>query len=722
MSFQKHIKNFSSFLGLKQDISTTNITSEYALIAQNCRFRQAGAVRHKEGYGFFNSSQPVSTPIVSSKVLGLYQFKYRGTDKLLAAIGQYIYIDDGSTIPASGSAIKSGQSTTDYYSFCSLNDACYIVNNVDDNLKYDGADVSAMCIAAPVSSGITISKASGSSGLSAGDYGYLVTYVNKNASPDDYYITSGQESNPDDLLNYKEITVAPGDDVTLGSVPYSPDPQVSHVNVYRPTVNGSIYDAQFCCSVANIDAGGGLLADITATDGTSKADTDLENIIQLFHSVAPKMKKIVTHQNKVFGFEKNSTYLNVSYDYNGWYFPKGEFGSIDFRVEVSRDDGDYIQNIVSFIGGLIVFKSNSIWILEGYDQYSFRIRKINYDESIGCVGHRGAVVKNNIVYFVDNKGVFATNGNEINKVSGGVQGFFNNENLILGLPIDKPLMANVCVGVDTYNSNKVIKFSFTPLGGSVNSLHLVYDYELNIWSNDTGYNAQSYCIYEDENIEYLLRGDDLGYIFKESINTYGGAYDIGTSSASGMNTVVDISKSWTTNEFRGCYVLITSGSYLGVRKRITANDSVSLTVESNWGPTLPLYSGSNYIIGGSEAFYVCGWGDYGAPGLSKRLKFVRPRLDCSKTYNIDIFNWYDFNANISIYRSVQVTPSLIYDGGEIWNKFYWGIKPIETLTKATLPSSLHVYHAYGFRCYDSTAGVVLNNYDKCFQIKGISGT
>lgn len=715
MALKQQIRTYSSFGGLRQDIAEANNGPENALIAKNCRFLISDEVRHRDGFGYFNNTQPSSDPMDESPVLGLHHFKYGGNSQLIVALDEYLFIDDGTTEHSSITPLKSGLDSTNYYSFCTLNNQCYIVNNSDDNMKYDGADVTNMCIEALDTSSVTVTASGSGSGLSTGDYYYLITYYNS---------TTFQESNPYSIEDLS-VSVTSGQNITISNIPYSQDEQVDKVNIYRTTVNGSPYDAQFVKSVDNDETtpGSGVIADVD----DDKADTNLENQIQLFHSCAPTFKKIVTHKNKIFGFVENSTVLYYSYDFNGWYFPQGEFGGLDFRVEINKDDGDYIKNIVSYIDGLIIFKENSIWILEGYDETDFFLRKLDYNENIGCVSHRGALVVNNLCYFVDKKGIFVTNANGFKYISAPVQSFLNNKNLIYGEAIDRTEVENVAIGVDTYNNNKVIKFSFTPIEGDYNTVHLVYDYELDKWSTDDGYSAQTYCKYEDSNIEYLLRGDDKGYIYLESVNSYDGAYYSSTSTSVGDSTLVDTNQTtWTRDCFKNLYIIILEGVYQGTKKRITSvNETTStITIDGTWSGSADDAGIDNdnikYIVGTNEFLYLSGWDDYGNPGVTKRLKYVRPRVKSSGKADIDIYSLYDFNLLLNVVRQITLEPDLVYGSDSlIWDVSYWGVVKIEDILRRTESSKIHTYNSYGIRSYDINSQIVVNNYDKIYQLKGL---
>jgi len=71
-------------------------------------------------------------------------------------------------------------------------------------------------------------------------------------------------------------------------------------------------------------------------------------------------------------------------------------------------------------------------------------------------------------------------------------------------------------------------------------------------------------------------------------------YDSGTATSGTNNTLIDTSKSWTTNEHIGHFVRITAGTGANQCREITTNTSTTLTVSINWG-TNPDAT-SQYII------------------------------------------------------------------------------------------------------------------------------
>ncbi len=70
-------------------------------------------------------------------------------------------------------------------------------------------------------------------------------------------------------------------------------------------------------------------------------------------------------------------------------------------------DGDEITGLAILYGNLIVFKRNSIYIIQGTDPTTFVVSKTN--SAVGCVSPYSVVSVDNLVYFVSDKGLYALN-------------------------------------------------------------------------------------------------------------------------------------------------------------------------------------------------------------------------------------------------------------------------------------------------------------------------
>jgi hypothetical protein len=78
------------------------------------------------------------------------------------------------------------------------------------------------------------------------------------------------------------------------------------------------------------------------------------------------------------------------------------------------------------------------------------------------------------------------------------------------------------------------------------------------------------------------------------------SFATGTATSGTVSTIVQTGKTWTTNQWVNYQVRITSGTGLGQIRTISANDSTSLTVGSNWTTTPD--ATSQYSIEANEDF------------------------------------------------------------------------------------------------------------------------
>lgn len=81
--------------------------------------------------------------------------------------------------------------------------------------------------------------------------------------------------------------------------------------------------------------------------------------------------------------------------------------AINFIDVPSPYDGDPITGLAILYGNLIVFKRNSIYIIQGTDPTTFVVSKTN--AAVGCVSPYSVVPVENLVYFVSDKGLYALN-------------------------------------------------------------------------------------------------------------------------------------------------------------------------------------------------------------------------------------------------------------------------------------------------------------------------
>ena len=83
------------------------------------------------------------------------------------------------------------------------------------------------------------------------------------------------------------------------------------------------------------------------------------------------------------------------------------WGASSFIDVPSTFDGDPITGLAVLYGNLIIFKRNSIYIIQGDAPSNFVVSKTN--SAVGCVSPYSVVSVDNLVYFVSDKGLYAMN-------------------------------------------------------------------------------------------------------------------------------------------------------------------------------------------------------------------------------------------------------------------------------------------------------------------------
>lgn len=99
------------------------------------------------------------------------------------------------------------------------------------------------------------------------------------------------------------------------------------------------------------------------------------------------------------------------------------YGASSYIDVPSPYDGDEITGLAILYGNLIVFKRNSIYIIQGDAPENFVVSKTN--ASVGCVSSYSVVSVDNLVYFVSDKGLYALNLSNTKQVCYKVEPRYN---------------------------------------------------------------------------------------------------------------------------------------------------------------------------------------------------------------------------------------------------------------------------------------------------------
>ena len=172
------------------------------------------------------------------------------------------------------------------------------------------------------------------------------------------------------------------------------------------------------------------------------------------------------------------------------------------NFEVRTNDADYITAMQSYQTRLYIFKRNSFHVLTGDNPNNFFMQEIS--NIYGCVNNRSVVIFENVMFFLDRKGVIEYTGAQISFKSTAIQPIFDRMNY-------NPALTEACAAHDKLR-NQVL-FAIPIDGSSTNNITLVYDYVANAWTSHAGYNPSIFAEIQGYNsTKRLFCGDYSGRV------------------------------------------------------------------------------------------------------------------------------------------------------------------------------------------------------------------
>lgn len=172
------------------------------------------------------------------------------------------------------------------------------------------------------------------------------------------------------------------------------------------------------------------------------------------------------------------------------------------NFEVRTNDSDYITSLKAYQTRLYIFKRNSLHVLVGDSPTNFFVQEIS--NLYGCLNNRCSVLFDDVLIFLDRKGVFQYNGANLTYLSTKVQPIFDRMNYSAAL-------TEAC-GTHDKLRNQVL-FSIPVDGATTNNITIVYDYVAQAWTSHTGYNPSIYAEVKGYNvIKRLFYGDYNGRV------------------------------------------------------------------------------------------------------------------------------------------------------------------------------------------------------------------
>lgn len=212
------------------------------------------------------------------------------------------------------------------------------------------------------------------------------------------------------------------------------------------------------------------------------ATTALNPIEVDFVSYYPRYLEV--YQNQLFSAGYSATPSTIWF--SGVSEPEGY--TPDSNFEVRTNDADYITCIKSYFTSFYIFKQNSFHVLSGDNPLNFFIQPVSL--VYGCLNDRCAVVYDNLVAFLDRKGVVVFNGASPTMLSMKIQPIFDTMNYNVALQ-------TACMVHDKLRNQLLVAIPIN--GATQNNVTLVYDYLVGAWTKQDGYNPTVFAAIQGRN-------------------------------------------------------------------------------------------------------------------------------------------------------------------------------------------------------------------------------
>lgn len=381
---------------------------------------------------------------VQGRITGLYEFeRLSGASYVVATANTNFY----TVTPAGFTARRPALLNNALFQFQTFVDRLFTANG-QDFFKFDGTNTTNYGLP-PGMSGWGVTLGAGSlTGIIVASYGYI---------NDRGYIGPAAEG----------ITI-----VTAGN-------GIQFYGLTSPTGFGVSMIQLYRTETDLLD----LIGTTTAPPSTTAVldpGWPLTNLLandNIFLTQAPKYLEIYNNQFFLAGFSGALSTVRWS--------QIGEPEGIppEYFAEFRTNDGDMITGLKAYNNSLVTSKARSIHRVTGDDPTNFVLAQLS--DQYGCVSGRALVVYENILLFLDQKGICKYDGAQIEVISNKVEPIFKRMNLRAAL--------NNAIGFH-YKEYNEVWFAFPVDDSEVNNVIIVYDYLMNAWTKYEGLEISSLAL------------------------------------------------------------------------------------------------------------------------------------------------------------------------------------------------------------------------------------
>lgn len=341
-------------------------------------------------------------------------------------------------------------------------------------------------------------------------------------------------------------------------------------------------------------------------------------------------------------------------------------------ININTNDGQVITGLETLLDSLIVFKTDSIWVITGEPLGvgnntaigNLVMRRANSD--VGCASYKTIWKVGSEIIFAAITGIYTFSNYKSTLISQSVNSTFKQ-----GM---NTAAINQMWGCYSAVEKKYL-LGFAASGSNTPNQVICYDliqYKYTLWDDHPGAWATNFRFTQ---VDAVVMGDAAqGNIYQ----LFQGYADIagynGTVTAASTTTLTDATAAWTTNQFVDCKVQIGLGSGTTVSGIVTANTATTLTVS---GMGVAPSVGLAYTIGGYKSYWKSRVFDLDAPEMSKRFKYLNLFTDSEANYSLQLglaldFAPIDFNQppiSLSANSYTWDQAGVIWDqAGVIWDQ------------------------------------------------------
>lgn len=374
--------------------------------------------------------------------------------------------------------------------------------------------------------------------------------------------------------------------------------------------------------------------------------------------ISPQFVKV--HKNRIYAANKNSSIVYFSDAGNPTSFPANNF------IQINTNDGQNITGISELGDNLVIFKDESVWLLNGEPLGAGNTTTIGNlqlrqaDSDVGCSAFRTIRKVGQVLFFMHYTGIYYLQNYSVQPVTDG------RLNKLFSSSFMNPGFINKCWAIYSSQQNKYI-LGYPSAVSTTPDMALCFDTIVkgfSLWDHIPGSVAAVYKF--TGNQQSVMMGDpNKGNIYQ----MFQGYADIagynGTATGGSVSTLVDSGAAWTVNAFADCRVLI--GSPLGTTYIATVLSNTATTLTFTSAIPVAVTAGQPYSIGFYNSYWTTKWHDFEMTGYTKKYRFFNLFCDAAN-YNI-LFGYANDFANLTYQK-----PFNIGLGSKVWGQsgLVWG--------------------------------------------------